>query len=177
MTKESNKRVSPPPPIFIPILIGFFYPFSVTYFVCVFFNRLLFLTFFSSFCSRLPTSRPVYRPLGHRYNIIFHWSKCCLIAEGGDMEGARQLLVEELDTLSAMRGWTVTVSPPPCLWSSHIRKRNNSLALSSTSKTVGTRCRSPSYERFLEGCSSPFIRRAEHLTALRAWCKQCLPAW
>ena len=28
------------------------------------------------------------------------------------MEGARQLLVEELDTLSAMRGWTVTVSPP-----------------------------------------------------------------
>ena len=28
---------------------------------------------------------------------------------------------------------------------------------------------------FLEGCSSPFMRLAEHLTALRAWCKQCLP--
>ena len=25
------------------------------------------------------------------------------------------------------------------------------------------------------GCSSPFMRLAEHLTALRAWCKQCLP--
>ncbi|CAN0225545.1 unnamed protein product, partial [Laminaria digitata] len=43
------------------------------------------------------------------YNIIFHWSKCCLMANGGDMEGARRLLVEELDTLSAMRGWAVTV--------------------------------------------------------------------
>ena len=25
------------------------------------------------------------------------------------------------------------------------------------------------------GCSSPFMRLAEHLTALCAWCKQCLP--
>ena len=39
------------------------------------------------------------------------------------------------------------------------------------------RCRSPSYERFLEKCSAPFMRLAEHLTALRAWCKQCLPDW
>ena len=31
---------------------------------------------------------------------------------------------------------------------------------------------SPSYERFLEGCGSPFMRLAEHLTALRACCKQ-----
>ena len=46
----------------------------------------------------------------------------------------------------------------------------NSLALSSISKNLGTRCRSPSYGRFLEGCSSPFMRLAEHLTALRAWC-------
>ncbi|CAM9764411.1 unnamed protein product, partial [Hapterophycus canaliculatus] len=43
------------------------------------------------------------------YNIIFYWSKCCMLAEGGDLEAARQMLVEELDTLSAMRGWTVTV--------------------------------------------------------------------
>ena len=38
-------------------------------------------------------------------------------------------------------------------------------------------CRSPSYEQFLEGYSSPFMRLAEHLTALRAWCEQCLPDW
>eukprot|EP00903_Cladosiphon_okamuranus_P013188 g12300.t1 len=43
------------------------------------------------------------------YNIMFYWSKCCMMADNGDLEGARQLLVEELDTLSAMRGWTVTV--------------------------------------------------------------------
>ena len=33
----------------------------------------------------------------------------------------------------------------------------------------------PSQKRFLTGRSSPFVRLAEHLTALRAWCKQCLP--
>ncbi|CAM9719577.1 unnamed protein product, partial [Ectocarpus fasciculatus] len=43
------------------------------------------------------------------YNIIFHWSKCSILADNGDLEGARRLLVEELDTLAAMRGWTVTV--------------------------------------------------------------------
>ena len=53
----------------------------------------------------------------------------------------------------------------------------NSLALSSISKKVGTRCRSPFCDRFLEGFSSPFKRLAEHLTALHAWCKQCLPGW
>ena len=63
------------------------------------------------------------------------------------------------------------------LWSGHTRKQSNSLALSPISKKVGTRCRSPFYERFLEGRSSPFLRLAEHLTALRAWCKQCLPGW
>ena len=59
----------------------------------------------------------------------------------------------------------------------HTRKQSNSSALPSICKKVGTRCRSPSYERFLEGCSSPFMRLAEHLTALRVWCKQCLPGW
>ena len=29
---------------------------------------------------------------------------------------------------------------------------------------------------FLAGCSSPFMRLAQHLTALRAWCKQ-MSAW
>ena len=53
-----------------------------------------------------------------------------------------------------------------CLWSGPTRKQSNSLALSSINKKVGTRCRSPSDERFLEGCSSPFMRLAEHLTAL-----------
>ena len=28
----------------------------------------------------------------------------------------------------------------------------------------------------LIGCSSPFMRLLEHITALGAWCKQCLPA-
>ena len=47
-------------------------------------------------------------------------------------------------------------------------------SLSSISMKVGTRCRSSSFERFSEGCSSPFTRLAEHLMALHAWCKQCL---
>ena len=42
-------------------------------------------------------------------------------------------------------------------------------------KKVRTRCRNPPHDRFLGGCSSPFMRLAERLTALRAWCKQCLP--
>ena len=37
--------------------------------------------------------------------------------------------------------------------------------------------RHKAYERFLEGCSSPFVRLAEHLTALRAWGNQYLPGW
>ena len=57
----------------------------------------------------------------------------------------------------------------------HTRKQSSSLALPSIGKKVGTRCRSPSYERFLEGCNSPLLRLADHLTAFRAWCKQCLP--
>ena len=44
------------------------------------------------------------------------------------------------------------------LWSVHTRKQSNSLAVSSISEKVGTRCRSPFYERFVEGCSSPFLR-------------------
>ena len=62
----------------------------------------------------------------------------------------------------------VTCNTYCCLWSGHTRKRSNSLSLSSISNKVGTRCRSLSYERFLEGCSSPFMRFAEHLTAHRA---------
>ena len=64
-----------------------------------------------------------------------------------------------------------------CLWIGHTRKQSKSLELSSTSKKVGTRCRSPFYERFLEGCNSPFVRLAGHPTSLRAWCKQCLSSW
>ena len=37
---------------------------------------------------------------------------------------------------------------PSRLWSGRTRKQSNSLALPSISKKVGTRCRSPSYERF-----------------------------
>ena len=32
---------------------------------------------------------------------------------------------------------------------------------------------SPPHKRFSVGCSSPFLRLAEHLTALRAWCNVC----
>ena len=34
---------------------------------------------------------------------------------------------------------------------------------------------SPLQKWFLVGCSSPFMRLAQQLTAHRAWCKQCLP--
>ena len=66
---------------------------------------------------------------------------------------------------------------PSRLWSGRTRKQSNSLALPSISKKVGTRCRSPSYERLLKECSSPFTRLAEHLAALRAWRTQCLLGW
>ena len=36
-------------------------------------------------------------------------------------------------------------------------------------------CPSPPRTRFLVGCSSPVMRLAQHLSALRAWCKQCPP--
>ena len=76
-----------------------------------------------------------------------------------------------------MYGYLLHSNTHCCLWSGHTRKQSNSLALSSVSTTSGTRCRCPSYERFLKGCSSPFTRLADHLTALRTWCKQCLPGW
>ena len=44
---------------------------------------------------------------------------------------------------------------------------------------ISRRCHpyaSPLHKRFLVGCSSPFMRLAKHLTALRAWCKQ-MSAW
>ena len=34
---------------------------------------------------------------------------------------------------------------------------------------------SPPRKRCLVGCTSPFMRLAQHLTALRTWCEQCLP--
>ena len=34
---------------------------------------------------------------------------------------------------------------------------------------------SPPHKRFLVGCSSPSMRLVQHLPALGAWCKQCLP--
>ena len=33
----------------------------------------------------------------------------------------------------------------------------------------------PPLKLFLVGCSSPFLRVTKQLTAIRAWCKQCLP--
>ena len=33
----------------------------------------------------------------------------------------------------------------------------------------------PAHKFFLVGCSAPFVRLAEHLTKLRAWCTRCLP--
>ena len=78
----------------------------------------------------------------------------------------------DVDMVRSPRGSHIVI---PGFWSSHTRKQSNSLALSSVSKKVGTRCRSPSYERFLEGWSSPFMRLAEHRTALRAWYKHCRP--
>ena len=63
-----------------------------------------------------------------------------------------------------------------CLWSGHTRKQSNSLALSSINKKVGARCRSPSYDRILEEYSSPFMRLAEHLTAL-SHLVQVMSAW
>ena len=46
--------------------------------------------------------------------------------------------------------------------------------LSSICKKVRTRCPSPPHKRFLVGCNSPCMRRAQHLTALRTWCNVCL---
>ena len=56
--------------------------------------------------------------------------------------------------------------------------KENSLALLSIRKEVGTRCRSPSHERCLEGCSPPFMLLPGHLTALRAWrLVQAMSVW
>ena len=51
--------------------------------------------------------------------------------------------------------------------------------LPSMYKKARTKRRNPPQKRFSVsislGCSSPFMRLAEHPTARRAWCKQCLP--
>ena len=52
--------------------------------------------------------------------------------------------------------------------SGHTRKHTNSL-----DAVIRTQESSPR-QRLLEGCSYPFMRVVQHLTALRAWCKQCL---
>ena len=51
----------------------------------------------------------------------------------------------------------------------HTRKQSNSL-----DAVIDTRERPPQ-RRFIVGCSSTFMLLSQHLTALRAWCKQCLP--
>ncbi|CAM9877230.1 unnamed protein product, partial [Discosporangium mesarthrocarpum] len=43
------------------------------------------------------------------YNILFFWQRTKGMVARGDFEGAREELVEELETLNHMRGWTVTV--------------------------------------------------------------------
>ena len=54
-----------------------------------------------------------------------------------------------------------------CLWKCLHRKKSQLIEA-----VIHAR---PPHTRFLVGCSSPFIRFARHHTALRAWCKQCLP--
>ena len=49
--------------------------------------------------------------------------------------------------------------------------------LLSLRKKVRTRCRSAPHKRSLAECSSPFMRPAERVTVLRAWCKQSTSAW
>ena len=70
------------------------------------------------------------------------------------------------------------IEPIHCyLWGGHTRTESNSLARSSTSKSVGTRRRSPPYERVSAGCSSLFMRLAEHLTALPWRLVQAISVW
>ena len=40
---------------------------------------------------------------------------------------------------------------------------------------ISTRCRTPPHKWFIVGRSSPFIRHAEHLTSIRAWCQHYRP--
>ena len=55
-----------------------------------------------------------------------------------------------------------------CLWSGLTSKQKlNHWRCQLQAEKAGTRCPSPSYERFLKEHSSPFMRLAEHLTALR----------
>ena len=50
---------------------------------------------------------------------------------------------------------------------------SNPFPCTSLEAIINTRYASLPYKRFLVGCSAPFMRLAQHLTALRAWCKQC----
>lgn len=45
-----------------------------------------------------------------RYNIVYHCHKSSMMAVQGDLEGARNVLLDELSSVAAMRSWTVTVS-------------------------------------------------------------------
>ena len=64
----------------------------------------------------------------------------------------------------------VTLYPtPPVSLEVDTRKHTNSF------DAVTHMQESSPQKRFLVGCCSPFMPLAEHLTALRAWCKQCLP--
>ena len=63
-----------------------------------------------------------------------------------------------------------TLSPLPAVsGSSHTRKKTIKFGV------VIHMQESPPQKRFFVGCSSPFMRLAQHLTALRGWWKQSLP--
>ena len=103
------------------------------------------------------------------------------IVRGGEpyLRTRRMIASRSVNMVRHPRGSCIVIPIAVSGVATHQKTKYNSLALSSICKKVGTRYRSPSYERFLEGCNSPFMRLAEYLTALRgfAWCKQCLPGW
>ena len=54
---------------------------------------------------------------------------------------------------------------------------NSSYTLSKLSPHTAPVLYPPPLPPPLEECGLPFMRFAEHLSALRAWCKQCLRGW
>ena len=69
----------------------------------------------------------------------------------------------------------IGIAPP---YLPHTGNKSSHSALSSMRcKKVRTRCRVAPHKSLLQRCSSPFMRLAEHLNALRAWCKQSMSAW
>ena len=78
----------------------------------------------------------------------------------------------DLDNLEMLQ---VNSSAPPTLEVATPENKSASSKPSSICKKFRATCRSPPHKWFLEGCSSPFMLLAEHLTALRVWCTRCLP--